>query len=247
MSEDKLNIEVGQWVVLKDGKDGKVVKKITHEDMPDVLYEKIERYATKEEILENGGCPVDLELRMYFFVPYNISDTQKGIQAGHSLGRYALKYGRYDPTHIVWEFLEKWETFIILNGGTTNSNRDFTMISAGSLNQIADDLFENEIECAYMVEPDLNDALSAVCFICDERVFNKKDYPDFGEWLISRKKYKGTTTDRSEWENLQYFKNLPIDILKEDYPRQFEVWKEKIVGGDKNHFLRELIRDMKLA
>ena len=98
----------------------------------------------------------ELELRMYFFVPYNIMPIQQGIQAGHALGRHCLKYGRHDPNHIVWDFLEKWETFVILNGGTTNDDRDFEMIPVGSLNLIGDQLQDNDIEFAYMIEPDLN-------------------------------------------------------------------------------------------
>jgi len=242
MSENSLNIEIGQWVVLKDGK----VVKITADDMVDVPYEKIARYATKEEILQNGGCPVDLELRMYFFVPYNISPIQQGIQAGHSLGRYALKYGRFDPFHVVWEFLEKWETFIILNGGTTNSSRDFTMISAGSLNQIADELVENEIEMAYMIEPDLNDALSSVSIICDERVFNKKDYPEFVDWLFDVKMYKAAA-DATPPENKTLLRKMDVETLEGLFPEYFAEWKKDVIGGDKNLFLRELIRDMKLA
>jgi len=242
MSENSLNIEIGQWVVLKDGK----VVKITADDMPDVPYEKIERYATKEEILQNGGCPVDLEYRMYFFVPYNISDKQMGIQAGHSLGEYALKYGRYNPVHLVWDFLQYWKTWIMLNGGTTNSSRDFTMISAGSLNQIADDLVENEIEMAYFTEPDLNDALSSVCFICDERVFNKKDYPEFVDWLFDVKMYKAAA-DATPPENKALLRRMDVETLEKQFPEYFTEWKKDVVGGDKNLFLRELIRDMKWA
>ena len=234
----ELNIEIGQWVVLKNGK----VVKITAHDMPDVPYEKIDRYATKEEILKNGGCPLDLELRMYFFVPYNISPIQQGIQAGHALGRYALKYGRWDPMHVVWDYLERWETFMVLNGGTTNSNRDFTMISAGSLNQIADDLVENEIEMAYMIEPDLNDALSAVAFICDERVFNKELYPEFWDFM----------SDQTEPEDAPTKVRLevmttPVEDWPELYGQQYINWKEDIIGGDQNFFLRELLRDKKRA
>ena len=242
MSENSLKIEVGQWVVLKDGK----VVKITADDMPDVPYEKIERYATKEEILQNGGCPIDLEYRMYFFVPYNISKIQQGIQAGHALGEYALKYGRFNPVHIVWDYLAHWKTWIILNGGTTNSSRDFTMISAGSLNQIADDLVENEIEVAYFTEPDLNDALTAVAVICDERVFNKKDYPEFVDWLFDVKMYKAAA-DATPPENKAFLRRMDVETLESSFPEYFTEWKEKVIGGDKNLFLRELIRDMKLA
>jgi len=236
MSKNELNVEIGQWVALKDGK----VVKITADDMPDVPFGDIERYATKEEILQNGGCPVDLEYRMYFFVPYNISPIQQGIQAGHALGEYALKYGRFNPFHIVWDFLQYWKTWIILNGGTTNSNRDFSMISAGSLNQIADDLAENEIEMAYMIEPDLNDALSAVAIICDERVFNKKVYPEFWDFMTLQEGFNPQTVRVA-------VKTLPVEEWPEIYGQHFINWKEDVIGGDKNLFLRELIRDMKLA
>ena len=244
MSENQLKIEIGQWVALKDGK----VVKITADDMPDVPYEKIERYATKEEILQNGGCPVDLEFRMYFFVPYNISDIQKGIQAGHALGEYVLNHGRENPVHVVWDYLKYWKTWIILDGGTTNSNRNFAMISAGSLNQIADDLVENEIEMGYFMEPDLNDALSAVCFICDERVFNKKDYPEFWDFMaIQDDDGDEEFVEKNRKRVRLEVKTTPVEEWPEKYGQHFINWKEDVVGGDKNLFLRELIRDMKLA
>jgi len=241
MSENGLNIEIGQWVVTKKGR----VVKITAHDMPDEPYESIERYATKEEILENGGCPIDLEYRMYFFVPYNIMPIQQGIQAGHALGEYALKFGRWDPMHLVWTFLEKWKTFIIYNGGTTNSARNFEMVSVGGLNQIADDLVENEIEIAYFIEPDLNDALACVNFIADERVFNKEDYPDFIDFIFDIKMYK-EAKEATPAENYIFLKSQPIERLQEMFPEYYEEWV-KFLGGEKNLFLRELIRNKKFA
>jgi hypothetical protein len=29
----------------------------------------------------------------------------------------------------------------------------------------------------------MNEALSAICLVVDERVFNRKDYPDFYDWV----------------------------------------------------------------
>ena len=191
------------------------------------------------------GLEKELELRMYFFTIYQLTGIQKGIQCGHALGRYALKYGRYDPNHIVWDYLEKWETFIILNGGTTNNERDFESISVGDLNRIADDLLDNDIEFAYMIEPDLNNALSAVCFILDERVFNRKDYPDFVDYLFDVKMYKEAKEQTPE-ENYRFLKKLNNEELQGTFP---EYWKEwvRFVGGVKNVFLRELINNKKLA
>ena len=190
----------------------------------------------------------ELELRMYFFVPYNISDIQQGIQAGHALGRYCLRYGRHDPNHIVWDFLEKWETWIVLNGGTTNDERDFEAIPAGSLNQIGDNLMANHVEFSYMIEPDLNHALTALCIICDERVFNKKDYPDFIDWLLDIKmlepaKEEALKNNSELWVTL---KMKPHEEVQDMFPEYYKEWV-RFMGGVKNIFLRELIRDKKKA
>lgn len=61
---------------------------------------------------------MSFDKRMYFFVPYNISEIQKGIQAGHSALEYALKYGR---TKEFLDFVENHKTWVILSGGTTRT------------------------------------------------------------------------------------------------------------------------------
>ena len=199
-----------------------------------------------ENIIENDG-DLDLELRMYFFVPYNISPIQQGIQAGHALGRHCLKYGRHDPTHIVWDFLEKWETWIILNGGTTNDQRDFEMIPAGSLNLIGDQLQDNDIEFAFMIEPDLNHSLTALSIIVDERVFNRKDYPDFVNWLLDIKMYD-KAKDEAQKNNPELWVRLRLypELHEEMFPEYYKEWV-RFIGGVKNVFIRELIEDKKLA
>ena len=181
-----------------------------------------------------------LELRMYFFVPYNLSPIQQAIQAGHSALEYADKYGS-DEEYI--KFVREWKTWIILDGGTTNERRDLDGIVMGSLNQIADDLLTNDIKFSYFQEPDLNDALTALCFLADERVFNKKDYPDFTNYLIPELKLN----DGKE-ANFDYIKikTTNVEILKEKYTDKYKEWV-RFVGGVKNVFLRELIRDKKLA
>jgi hypothetical protein len=105
---------------------------------------------------------------MYFFTIHQLTGIQAGIQCGHVGMQYAWKYGRKKPDHIVWEFLRKHKTWIVLNGGTTNTKRDFDGISTGTLNQILDTIAENKVEFAFFNEPDLNDALTAVCFLADK-------------------------------------------------------------------------------
>ena len=81
-------------------------------------------------------CKKDLEKRMYFLVPYNISEIQKGIQCGHAGLDYARKYGN-DEDFI--DFVDHHKTWIILNGGTTNSERELgTGTLFGTLNQYAE-------------------------------------------------------------------------------------------------------------
>lgn len=187
----------------------------------------------------------ELELRMYFFVPYNVSPIQQGIQAGHALGRHCLRYGRHDSNHIVWDFLEKWETWIILNGGTTNDERDFESIPVGSLNLIADQLLENDIEFAYMIEPDLNHALTAVSIICDERVFNKKDYPNYLDYLLTLEMSPNSKASM-DIQNINSMRKNSLEELKEIFPEYYKEWVRGI-GGVKNVFLRELLDGKKLA
>lgn len=188
---------------------------------------------------------MNLEKRMYFFVPYNISPIQQAIQAGHAMGEYALKYGRYNSDHLIWEFLDKWKTWIILNGGTTNfkfvevgGEKEFT----GSLNQYKDNIEKAEIECSDFIEPDLNDALTAVCFIVDERVFNYKDYPDLVEYILSI----DFPDDTKQKYDAYSIKGKSYDEIKEIYPSVYVQWEESL-GGKQNVFLRELLKGKKLA
>jgi len=180
-----------------------------------------------------------LEVRMYFFVPYNISPIQQAIQSGHAALRYARMFSAEHPE--VWDFVDNHETWIILNGGTTNDERDFDNVPAGTMNQIADQLQKNDIMFSYFIEPDLNHALTALCFLADEKVFNYKDYPNFVDHIIE-------TSGQNEFGN-----SFPIETIKKsneeliaEYPSIYKSWVREM-GGIKNIFLRELIKGKKLA
>lgn len=99
-------------------------------------------------------------MRMYFFVMYNLSGIQKGIQAGHCALEYAYKYGMTDPN--VEVFVRDHKTFILLSGGGSNDMLD-------RVNEL-DDL---GIQYATFHEPDLNGSLSAIAFLV-----HKEDYAD---------------------------------------------------------------------
>jgi len=164
-----------------------------------------------------------LELRMYFFVLYSLSGIQKGIQAGHSALEYADKYKH---TSTYKEFIKNHKTWILLNGGTSRDGclaGDYASnaVEDGTLNDIDSALYNMAIPHVSFREPDLNFALTAVCFICDERVFNKKKYPDY---------------DSELW-------GTQDSLVK---PRFYEAWVE-LIGGENNAFLRELLRNKTLA
>jgi len=182
-----------------------------------------------------------LEFRAYFFVPYNISSMQRGIQAKHAFDEFLLAYGRRNPDHIVWDYMKNHKTVIILNGGTTNSRREIgTGIVQGTLDQIGDSLLENNIEFSYFKEPDLNNALTAVCFLADERIWNYEDYPDFLNWVLKNIWYDEPS------QRIVELRMMSTEELISMIPEHYEEWVE-FLGGGKNVFLRELIRGKKLA
>ena len=166
-----------------------------------------------------------LEYRMYGLVPYNLSPIQQGIQFGHAVVEYGIEYNN-SLDYAIWAMENK--TFIILNGGTTNDNAASKFY--GTMNQHLDTLQEAQLEVAPFYEPDLGDQLSAIVFIVDERVYDKKKYPFFKQWLETFVKGK-----------------LPecIDYVVE-YPDRYIEWVN-FIGGNKNVFLREFLRQFKLA
>jgi len=184
----------------------------------------------------------ELELRMYFFVPRNISEIYKGIMCGHASLEYVLRYGLSDE---VVNFLTNWKTWVILNGGTTNDERNFEDIPKGTLNQIADQLQENDIKFSYFREPDLNHALTAICFIVDERVFNKEDYPDFLDYIFYVKMYPKAYEDMPKGSEM-VLRMKTNEELEELFPEYYREWV-RFIGGINNVFLRELLKGKKLA
>jgi hypothetical protein len=154
-----------------------------------------------------------LELRMYGFVNYQLTGIQKGIQFGHAVVKFGQKIKNSGDLELIekWnDWADNWQTFIILDGGTTNLNTTYK----GTLNKYFNQFEEMEIPCQDFREPDLGDQMTAFVFLADERVFNKKKYPDF----------------KTNWFN----------------PFSKSNWIKEI-GGDKNYFLREFLRDKKLA
>lgn len=186
-------------------------EKITYAD----FFERIKQCETKQNSTPRK-TDMFLEYRMYGMVPYNLSPIQQGIQYGHAVIEYQQMVTGLPHSEVIYnKWAQKDKTFIILNGGTTNENPE----REGSLQQHCRTLKLNGILVSEFREPDLNDTLTAVCFLVDERVFNRELYPDFAP---------------------------DPDVSQSISSYQYDKWKEKI-GGDRNVFLRSFLPTFKLA
>ena len=116
--------------------------------------------------------------RLYGFVPYNLSPIQQGIQFGHAVQEYnnmmIVSNSLNDRKAFdLWRLNDK--TFIILNGGTTNSNPE----RFGTLNKHLVEFTDAGVPVASFREPDLGDQLTAFVFLVDDRVFDREAWPNY--------------------------------------------------------------------
>lgn len=119
-----------------------------------------------------------LKQRMYSLVIYQLTGIQKGIQSYHATIEYQLKYGN-TPEYLQWA--KKDKTVILLNGGTTNqANIDCYSQEyyTGTMDEALNTLAENGIPYMEFYEPDLNNSMTAISFLVDERVWDRDKYPD---------------------------------------------------------------------
>ncbi len=175
-----------------------------------------------------------MEKRMYGLVNYQLTGIQKGIQFGHAVVEYAEKYFNKSKEYQDWS--KNWKTFIILNGGTTNKRIDDFGFPIGTLNRHLITLENNNINLASFEEPDLGDQLTAIVFIVDERVFNKKKYPDFENYVENSYDFDKRYIDYNQWGSSDDTDKL--NIVKE--------WKN-LLGGEENVFLRNFLFNFNLA
>ena len=180
-----------------------------------------------------------LELRMYGFVNYQLTGIQMGIQFSHALTEYGLE--NFNTTEYL-DWAKYWKTVILLNGGTTNNNPD----KLGTLNQTYNTLLENDVVCSSFSEPDLGDQMTAMVFIIDERVFNRKKYLDFGDWVMENhySYLQDNMIQPNKLERMRkegYFSNS-----SDNEQKLYSDWVD-YVGGEKNVFLRDFLKNAKLA
>lgn len=164
-----------------------------------------------------------MELRAYGFVARNLSDKAIGIQFGHAMVRLSTMN---QPNFI--EFANNHETFVILNGGTTNTSKE----NPGELNQLLHSIKNlNVTKVAAFYEPDLGNQLTAISFIVDERVWNHNKYPMFDGYMRNLDPNMART----------YFGNgNPMNSLEVEYKELFKEYLESI-GGIENYTLKQIL------
>jgi hypothetical protein len=212
--DEKLSISlpINQYVVF-DIYESVPIKSFT--------FDQLNRFYTPIDIVfENDG----LEYRGYGIIPYNVKPIQAGIQYSHSIVEYVLENFNTKAFRL-WGKLHK--TAVLLNGGTSNhsENRYSEEEYIGTMEQHLKMLKDNDVTFSTFYEPDLNDMLSCIFLITDERTFNIKKYPDYGM------KYN---LESKTFEKLSFW--TPGIKPTED-------WIESI-GGKKNYFIREYLRKM---
>lgn len=187
-----------------------------------------------------------MELRMYGLTNYQLTGIQKGIQFLHGVVEYSQMVNGVggELLDIYNDWANNHKTAILLNGGTTNHRTNVEDgLPFGSLNQHLLTLVENKIDFATFNEPDLGDQLTSVVFIVDERVFNRKKYPDFEDWVFEN--YGDLI--RSDYYTASFM--LARQIKESNKKEDKKVYAEwiKLVGGEKNAFLRDFLKNFKLA
>jgi len=166
-----------------------------------------------------------LEYRMMGLVPYNLSPIQQGIQFGHAIQEYNndRKYGECSKFN-AWRF--KHKTFMVMNGGTTRTNPSDPGTMQNHVDALQDIIGNNY---ATFKEPDLNNALTAVVFLVDERVWDKEKYPEFEDWFWAK-----------------YPLGLGSTVVDEIKESDYSKWLQ-LLGGEQNVKLREFLSQFSLA
>ena len=177
-----------------------------------------------------------LTYRTYVFVERHLSPIDKGIQSAHAVIEYYNEAKIWNKTDEKNNF-DKWATFdktlILLDGGCVND-----------LDDIEETLSINLIHHGSFREPDLDNILTSIAVVVDERVFNKEDYPDYQEWLKKEKKMYFTKS-----EDFYYYFNANNCDFTNNEVMHNSLYKEWVnfIGGKKNVILREMINNRKLA
>lgn len=113
-----------------------------------------------------------MELRLYSFVNFYLSDMQKGIQTGHAAVDLVREYVPDEPEtvsqnhlNMVADWADNHKTFIVLNGG----NNAGLKAAVGIINDI-----DLPWTCFYEDQDSLGGILTCIAVVVPENYFNAK-------------------------------------------------------------------------
>ena len=146
----------------------------------------------------------ELTYRMYCLVLRQLNGINKGVQAFHAGLEYANKFHNEEDFQ---KYITFDKTLIMLDGGIYQD-----LVEIKSLLEVA------SINHSVFVEPDLNDTITAICFLADERVWDRENYMSC-ESFLERFDIESNLDIQNaicHWvESIGGFKNAAIvDILK---------------------------------
>ena len=151
--------------------------------------------------------------RMYCLAERHLSPVQKAIQSAHAIVEFI---GHTTPADEHAKALAQWmdidKTIIILDGGNDDEMTNNMVI-----------LQDAGISFAEFREPDMGGFRTAICFLADERVFDKN------------------TTGRS-YEDYKWMAQQNPEVPWLDYSHWFDM-----VGGSKGEILKNIIFSKRLA
>ena len=176
--------------------------------------------------------------RMYFLAPYSISAMQVACQQVHGIVDYATKFQK-NADYQQWS--TKDHVVTILNGGTTNDGwiRDnYDPARRGTMDVALANLQDMGVNVGFFYEEDLNNALTAVVFLADERVFNRKLTPTEKKWKKRQRFFEDQETN-----GLPYTLMPPTEAQLQAEEADFE----REVGGKQNAFVRRLVYHLNLS
>lgn len=154
----------------------------------------------------------DLKYRMYVLVEHHLSPLDKGIQSTHAVVEYYNECRLWNKKEVLKAF-DKWanddKTLILLNGG-----------SVIDLDKTLELFEENNIAYGVFREPDLDNIVTAVAVLADERIFEDK-YMPFDVWQMKALLNKSLVSCGREYESY--------------------------IGGHENVILKELLNDKKIV
>jgi len=165
-----------------------------------------------------------LTYRTYEIVLRQLNGINKGVQAEHSCKRYMWKYRNDAETALLFDpECPDNETTIMVDGGTHQE-----------MVEIQRQLEEAGIKHAYFNEPDLNDCLTAITVIADERVWDRRYFQRFEDF----ENYFETYIESEIQTDLD-----GVELIgKPDYNE----WLIHI-GGEKNAKLIEILNGKRLS